>query len=61
VLTNSQAEALAREHEAPPEVKEEPDPELAIPKTSVLNYQTTIKQTGQPGQMKRAYRGGNRG
>ncbi|XP_026764436.2 protein tramtrack, alpha isoform isoform X1 [Galleria mellonella] len=50
VLTNTQAEALAKEtpplQPAPPEVKEEPDPELSIPKSSVPNYHTTtIKQT----------------
>ncbi|KAM3966792.1 uncharacterized protein ACR2FA_012331 isoform 2-T2 [Aphomia sociella] len=49
VLTNTQVEAMAKETAAAQttqEIKEEPDPELSIPKSSVLNYQTTVvKQT----------------
>lgn len=50
VLTNSQAESIEKEKSSTPQtiiaVKEEIDPELSIPKTSVPNYQTSVvKQT----------------
>ncbi|XP_045761275.1 uncharacterized protein LOC123864702 isoform X1 [Maniola jurtina] len=45
VLTNSQAEALAKQTSTTQtEIKEEPDPELVIPKTSVPNYHNNGKQ-----------------
>ncbi|KAL4715249.1 hypothetical protein ACJJTC_007831 [Scirpophaga incertulas] len=58
VLTNSQAlEASLREQvmqQAVQEIKEESDPELAIPKTMVPNYQTNnIKQTTKQADVKR--------
>ncbi|CAH2268762.1 jg23785 [Pararge aegeria aegeria] len=46
VLTNSQAEALSKQcSTTQTEIKEEPDPELVIPKTSVPNYQNNGKHT----------------
>ncbi|XP_053601897.1 protein tramtrack, beta isoform isoform X1 [Plodia interpunctella] len=60
VLTNSQAEALSKEMApttpAPPELKEDPDPELSIPKTSVPNYQTNTKPA-KTTETKKSYRG----
>ncbi|XP_050352948.1 protein abrupt-like isoform X1 [Nymphalis io] len=50
VLTNSQAEALSQQQTTKPttttqtDIKEEIDPELSIPKSSVPNYQTNGKQ-----------------
>lgn len=45
VLTNSQVEALSKQTiTTQTEIKEEPDPELVIPKTSVPNYQNNGKQ-----------------
>ncbi|CAG9782876.1 unnamed protein product [Diatraea saccharalis] len=63
VLTNSQAEALAKERISQQplhEVKEEPDPEMSIPKTTVPNYQTTIVKQTKSGEMKKSCRGSNK-
>ncbi|CAH0406062.1 unnamed protein product [Chilo suppressalis] len=63
VLTNSQAEALAKERVTQQplhEVKEEPDPEMSIPKTSVPNYQTTVVKQTKSGEVKKTCRGSNR-
>ncbi|VVC87973.1 unnamed protein product, partial [Leptidea sinapis] len=45
VLTNTQAEALSRDEPnvTLPEIKDDVDPEMSIPKTSVPNYQTAMK------------------
>lgn len=59
VLTNAQIEASTKEKPqyTPPEVKEEPDPELVIPKTSVPNYQTTIiRHVSKTTESKKPYR-----
>lgn len=46
MLTNSQAEALSKKTSTTQtEVKEEMDPELAIPKSSVPNYQNNGKHS----------------
>ncbi|XP_023940141.2 protein tramtrack, beta isoform isoform X1 [Bicyclus anynana] len=46
VLTNSQVEAMSKQTTTTQtEIKEEPDPELVIPKTSVPNYQNNTRQT----------------
>lgn len=46
VLTNSQAEALSKQTNIlQTEAKEEVDPEMAIPKSSVPNYQNNGKQS----------------
>lgn len=45
VLTNSQAEALAKQAATiQTDIKEEIDPEMSIPKSSVPNYQNNGKQ-----------------
>lgn len=42
----------------PQEIKEAPDPELAIPTSSVPNYQTVIaKPVTKPTEIKKTYRG----
>ncbi|XP_061382644.1 zinc finger and BTB domain-containing protein 11 isoform X2 [Danaus plexippus] len=47
VLTNSQAVAMSKQTTpTQTEIKEEPDPELSIPKSSVPNYQNNVRQTG---------------
>ncbi|KAL0850011.1 hypothetical protein ABMA28_011921 [Loxostege sticticalis] len=59
VLTNSQAEAMTKEHSSQqaPDVKEEPDPELSIPKSSVPNYQTNAVKQTKGGELRRSFRG----
>ncbi|XP_072935825.1 uncharacterized protein [Epargyreus clarus] len=72
VLTNAQIEAMAKEQQQQQQqlqiqqqqllqlqqdFKEDLDPELAIPKSSVPNYQTTHKQTpAKPAEQKKIYR-----
>lgn len=53
---------MSREHatqQAPQDLKEEADPELSIPKTSVPNYQTTAtrQNSAKANEIKRTYRG----
>ncbi|XP_013193103.2 uncharacterized protein LOC106136952 isoform X3 [Amyelois transitella] len=62
VLTNSQAEALSKEKApnppAPPEVMEEPDPEMSIPKSAVPNYQASNKSTATKStETRKTYKG----
>lgn len=56
VLTNSQAEELAKQTQTQAEVRDDTDPELAIPKTSVPNYQSIDKQATKTIETKRNYR-----
>ncbi|XP_068629198.1 protein tramtrack, beta isoform-like isoform X3 [Battus philenor] len=60
VLTNSQAEALAKQIQTQTEIKDETDPELAIPKTSVPNYQSIVKQAAKTLESKRQCRNNNK-
>lgn len=59
ILTNAQSEAIVTENLQPvvaQDPKEEPDPELAIPKSSVPNYQTSVvKQAAKSTETKKSY------
>lgn len=50
---------MTKEHSSQqaPDVKEEPDPELSIPKSSVPNYQTNAVKQTKGGELRRSFRG----
>nr|XP_049698540.1 protein tramtrack, beta isoform isoform X1 [Helicoverpa armigera]XP_049698541.1 protein tramtrack, beta isoform isoform X1 [Helicoverpa armigera]XP_049698542.1 protein tramtrack, beta isoform isoform X1 [Helicoverpa armigera]XP_049698543.1 protein tramtrack, beta isoform isoform X1 [Helicoverpa armigera]XP_049698544.1 protein tramtrack, beta isoform isoform X1 [Helicoverpa armigera] len=58
VLTNTPAEPLGTDHSQPvaQEPKEEPDPELVLPKSSVPNYQTSVVKHTPKAETKKSYR-----